>query len=293
MPATDVIAPAFVPSRELFPFRSRWYDSPHGNIHYVDEGKGPALLLLHGNPTWSFLYRGVILQLRDRFRCVAPDYPGFGLSERPPGYGYTPPEHAHAVGHLVDTLGLEDFVVVGHDWGGPIGIALALERRARVRGFVMGNTWCWPLDRLVNRVFGRVMSSYWLHRATIERNMIVERLIPAGTARRLAPEELEHYRRVQPTPGARLGVASLPYHLLAATPWLAAIDAQVGERLGEKPLLLTWGMRDRLFSPGHFIPRWRRRFRDSVVVELHRARHFIQEDAPTEVAEAIAARFAG
>ena len=67
-------------------------------VHYVDEGDGPPLLLLHGNPTWSFLYRDVIRGLRDRFRCIALDYPGFGLSQAPPGYGFTPAEHARVVG---------------------------------------------------------------------------------------------------------------------------------------------------------------------------------------------------
>ncbi len=66
-------------------------------VHYVDEGSGPPVVLLHGNPTWSFLYRKVIIGLRHRFRCVAPDYPGFGLSDRPDGYGYTPAEHAAVV----------------------------------------------------------------------------------------------------------------------------------------------------------------------------------------------------
>ena len=84
----------FQPSAELYPFASRWFESSVGPVHYVDEGDGPAILMLHGNPTWSFLYRDIIRDLRSDFRCIAPDHPGFGLSARPDGYGYTPREHA-------------------------------------------------------------------------------------------------------------------------------------------------------------------------------------------------------
>lgn len=84
----------FTPDPKLYPFGSRWFDSTAGRVHYIDEGSGPPILFCHGNPTWSFLYRHIVRALRDRFRCVAVDYPGFGLSDRPDGYGYTVEEHA-------------------------------------------------------------------------------------------------------------------------------------------------------------------------------------------------------
>src|SRR3712207_1461774 len=105
--------PGFTPSPELFPFTSRWFDSSVARVHYVDEGVGRPILMCHGNPAWVFLYRDVIRRLRDRFRCVAVDSPGFGLSDRPPGYGYTPAEHAAVVGKLIRTLGLNDLIVLG------------------------------------------------------------------------------------------------------------------------------------------------------------------------------------
>src|SRR5262249_21132622 len=100
-------------------------------MHYVDEGSGPPLLLCHGNPTWSFLYRQIIRELRGSHRCVAPDYLGFGLSDRPDGYGYTIAEHVTTVGELVDHLGLDDYVLVAQDWGGPIGTAVSVDRADR------------------------------------------------------------------------------------------------------------------------------------------------------------------
>src|SRR5260370_24765656 len=124
----QVVQPDFSPDRSLFPFESRWFDGAGPRLHYVDEGRGPAVVMFHGNPTWSFLYRKVILALRDHFRCVAVDYPGFGLSERPAGYRYTAAEHAAVVGKLVDHLGLDDFLRFGHDWSVPIGMTGALAR---------------------------------------------------------------------------------------------------------------------------------------------------------------------
>src|ERR1017187_8274740 len=97
-----MLVPSFTPDPGLYPFKSRWFESSAGRMHYLDEGTGPAILFCHGNPTWSFLYRGIIERLRGSFRCVAADMHGFGLSERPVnGYSYTPPEHARTVGELV------------------------------------------------------------------------------------------------------------------------------------------------------------------------------------------------
>ena len=106
----------FKPDPTLYPFTSHWLDSSRGRMHYIDEGSGPPIMLCHGNPTWSFLYRGIIAALRDHFRCIAPVYLGFGLSERPQGFGYTIDEHAQVVGELVDHLGLDGYLTMGQDW---------------------------------------------------------------------------------------------------------------------------------------------------------------------------------
>lgn len=280
----------FTPDPTLYPFGSHWFASTAGRMHYLDEGAGPPILFLHGNPTWSFLYRNVITALRGGFRCVAVDLLGFGLSERPAGYGYTAEEHVRTVGELVDHLGLDRFVLMGHDWGGPVGLAVATARAERVRGVVLGDTWSWPADRRM-AAFSRVASTPWLRRQMLERNIFVDRVIPLGTARRLTPAEMDHYRRVQPSAHARGGVAELPRELLAAGPLLRRLASEVPAALGAKPALLVWGKNDLAFPPGRLLPRMQRVFRDNVTVVLPHARHFIQEDAPEDIARAIAARF--
>ncbi len=281
----------FEPSPDLYPFASRWLDlGAEARLHYIDEGEGRPILFLHGNPTWSFLYREIVRGLRGRFRCVAVDYPGFGLSDRPSEYGYTPAEHADVVAGLVRRLDLEDAVVMGQDWGGPIGVAAALAEPERVTGFVFGNTWAWPADALRARAFSALMSSVPLRWAILERNLFVERLMPMGTATGFSEEEMEHYRGVQPAPELRAGVAEFPRQIRAAGGWLAGLERGLSQELGDRPSLLVWGMRDRIFPPAT-IGRWRRLLDDVRLVELPEAKHFIQEDAPDAIAAAIAERF--
>jgi haloalkane dehalogenase len=283
-------APDFVPSPELYPFTSRWLDTSRGRLHYVDEGTGRPLLLLHGNPTWSFMYRQLILALRDRFRCVAIDYLGFGLSERPSGFDYTPAEHATVVGETIQRLDLQDLIVMGHDWGGPTGLSAAADNAERVSGLVLGNTAFWPPDRMA-RLFSRVMSTGLMQRRIVQKNLFVERLLFSNVVRTLSEDEKDHYRNVQPTPGSRVAVAQAPRQIVAATPWLAELEGRVQRRLADKQVLVTYPMADRAFPAKTTLPRFRAAFDNIQIVELPGIKHFFLEDESPRVAEAIRSRF--
>ncbi len=281
----------FTPSPVHFPFESRWFESSVGPVHYVDEGDGRPLLLLHGNPDWSFLYRKIVVQLRDRFRCVAPDYPGFGLSAHPVGYRYTPAEHAVVVGELVDHLGLQGAVVMGQDWGGPIGMEVASRRPDRVHGLVMGNTWYWPADALQMRAFSRLMGTALIQGLILRRNLFVNRLMKWTLRADLSDEEFDHYRSVVPTPASRAGIAEFPIQIRAARPWLADLERRVGAELTEKPILLVFGRKDPALGSRKIIDRWQDTFTNAEYLELPDAGHYIQEDAPDQIAAAIRKRF--
>jgi haloalkane dehalogenase len=278
--------PPFTPDPRLFPFRSRWFESRVGPVHYVDEGVGQPILFLHGNPTWSFLYRGIIIRLRKRFRCIAIDYPGFGLSVRPStGYDYTPGEHAGIVRDLVQHLDLKDLTVMGQDWGGPIGLRVAADELSRIRALVMGNTWFWPLDSLQGKAFAYVMSMAPVQTQIINRNLFVEKVMPLGVKYPLPDEVMHHYREAMPTPSSRMGAAEFPVQLMGATKWLSRLEADVRDRLVNVPLLLTWGVHDLMFSR-QFMERFRDAFAHVRVQRLD-AKHYIQEDAPKEISAAI------
>ena len=259
-------------------------------MHYIDEGQGPPMVFFHGNPTWSFLYRNVITRLRGQFRCIAMDYLGFGLSEHPDDFGYTVEEQAAAVGELIDHLGLNDFITMGQDWGGPISMAVATARPDRVRGVVLGNTWFWPADGWRLKLFSIVMGTWPLQYLVLHRNLFVE-FVRLATTEQLAETVMQHYRGVQPTPAARRGIAEFPKQIRAARPLLERLAHDVPGQLGSKPALFVWGMEDPAFPLASTLSRLQNAFPDNVVVRLLQANHFIQEDAPDAIAEAILQRF--
>lgn len=281
----------FTPVPHLFPFMSRWFDSSVGPIHHVDEGEGRPLLLLHGNPDWSFLYRHVVSGLGDHARCVAVDYPGFGLSAHPDGYGYTPAEHADVVVELVEDLDLTDMIVMGQDWGGPIGMDVASRLSDRVSGLVMGNTWYWPADDPMLRSFSALMGSPPLQWLITQKNLFVEVVMRRTIQAPISALEFAHYLDVVPTPASRAGIAEFPKQITAARDWLAEVERRTHRELADTPLLLPFGMKDPAFGRRTVVERWQRAFPAARLVELPGASHYIQEDAPAELVAAIRSTF--
>ena len=276
----------FSPDRNLFPFEPKWFDGAGPRLHYVDEGKGTPVVMFHGNPTWSFLYRKVIKQLSGKFRCIAMDYPGFGLSERPASYGYTSSEHAQVVGKLVDHLGLDGFIVVGQDWGGPIGMTIALVRTSRVAGLVFANTWYWPAEGSV-LAFSLVMSSPPAQWLILHRNSFVNLIMPRWVATPMEPRVFKTYQDAQPSPQARHGVAEFPRQLRLARPMLERLAANAPRAFADLPMELVWAMKDPAFGNAAVLARWQRDFPKANVIKLENASHYIQEDAPEAVATAV------
>src|ERR1700733_4085794 len=133
-----------IPANETFdgpfPFEPHFTTAPGFRMHYVDEGAGPPILCLHGEPTWSYLYRKFIPPLAKDYRVIAPDHMGFGKSETPPTRKYTLRTHVENLAALIDELALEDITLVLQDWGGPIGAAYTLRNPARVRRLILMNT---------------------------------------------------------------------------------------------------------------------------------------------------------
>ena len=277
--------PSWLPE-QLYPFGSRFADVAGSSVHYVDEGSGPPLLLLHGNPTWSFLYRELIIGLRDRYRCIAPDLPGFGLSTAAPGYGFTPVEHAAVLEQLVLHLDLSSITMMVQDWGGPIGFAVATRHPDRFDAFVIGNTWAWPKSDIGTQVFSRFLGGPIGGYLILERNIFVERIIPSGTRlRKLAPTIMDAYRGPFPTPESRRPVHVLPREILGSRPWLADIERALPV-LSDRRALLTWPTRDVAFRAQER-RRWENTFRNHRTVVLEGAGHYIQEDAPEQIIAAI------
>ena len=285
------IRPEWIPE-DLYPFESRFLALDGHRVHYVDEGQGPTLLLLHGNPTWSFLYRHLILRLRDRFRCVVPDYPGFGLSRARSGYDFRASSQAAVLAAFVERLDLRQVILFVQDWGGPIGFHVASRRPDRFGGFVIGNTWAWPLEgdphfARFARLLGGPVGGWairWL-------NAFVNVMIPLGLhTARLSRAEMNAYRGPFSTREARQATHVFPRELVEAGPFLRDVESAL-PRLRHLPALIVWGVQDFALRRQER-ERFENEFPDHQTVLLRGAGHFIQEDAPAEISEAIVRRFA-
>jgi haloalkane dehalogenase len=277
--------PAWVPE-ELYPFQDRYAEIDGALVHYVDEGGGPPLLLLHGNPTWSFLYREIIDGLRERYRCVAIDYPGFGLSRAASGYGFTPAEHSKVVERLILDLDLQGLTMMVQDWGGPIGFGVATRHPDRFAAFVIGNTWAWPKSDPGTQVFSRLLGSAIGGYLILRRNLFVERLLPGGVRRKkLSDPVMDAYRGPFPTPESRRPVHVFPREILARRPFLAEIERGLGA-LRDRPALIVWPTKDVAFGERER-RRWEEILPNHDTVILEGAGHYIQEDAPDEIVAAI------
>ncbi|RJQ75658.1 alpha/beta fold hydrolase [Pseudonocardiaceae bacterium YIM PH 21723] len=277
--------PAWVDD-EQFPFTSRFVELDGNIVHYVDEGSGPILLMLHGNPVWSFVYREVIASLRDRFRCIALDFPGFGLSVGSPENQFLAQDQAKLLVSFIDALELSGLTLIGHDWGGPFGLHAATQRPDKVERLILNNTWAWALNgNLSSEMFSRVLGGS-IGRALNKRfNLMVNYYVPsAHNLRKLSEAEMAHYRGAT-APGRRDACAILPGELLNAREFFAELASRF-HTIEELPTLILWGDKDPVFTD-KYRERCEAMFPNHTTTVLHGVGHFGQSDAPEAFSDAI------
>lgn len=288
MEHTTTSSPSLTVDPNEYPFTSHWLERSGARLHYVDEGTGPAILLLHGNPAWSYLYRHVIKTLRAEARCIAPDYPGFGFSGHPQDYGYTPREHADWVSALIDHLGLTNIILVCHDWGGPIGLSIATQRPQDFAGLVILNTWCWR-PNLRSMIFSLIMGSHFPGRyLQLKKNFFARTVVPNSIfhKEKVTAVLRKAYTGPFPTEASRIGTWVFPREIRRSADWLAATNAHL-HRLRDKPAALVWAMKDPAFGHPSCLARWQTLFPHARVDTLEDASHYLQEDRPDRIVDAI------
>ena len=274
--------------RQGYPFSSRYASLSAGRMHYVDEGQGEIVLLVHGTPTWSYEYRHLVAALSKKYRCIAPDHLGFGLSERPPRFSYTPEAHAQVLAEFVQRLGLERVTLVVHDFGGPIGLPLALQT-SRVARMVILNSWAWPIDddppmargaRFIGGAAGRFLYKY--------ANASLRLIMPSayGDRRKLTKAIHRQYLEVfRDRDGRVLVLHTLAKSLLGSRDFYQGLLNGL-PALRRLPVLIRWGMKDSAFKP-HQLARWQHELPDAAVVTLADAGHWPHEEDPRRVIEEI------
>jgi len=274
--------------RQAYPFASRLLHLSEGRMHYVDEGSGEPIVFVHGTPTWSFEYRGLIRELRASRRCIAIDHLGFGLSERPAGFGYRPEDHARVFNEAIEKLGLERFTLVVHDFGGPIALPFAEAHPERIARLVVLNSFMWPLEnpsfvrqaQIAGSALGRLMYRYL--------NFSLRVLMPSvyGDKRRLTRAVHTQYLAPFEARAARETVLwALARALLGSHAHYAALWANRA-RLAAIPTLILWGTRDRAFTP-EFLERWQHALPHAHIEQLDDAGHWPHEERPEIVLQAL------
>ncbi|MFD0678621.1 MULTISPECIES: alpha/beta fold hydrolase [unclassified Paenibacillus] len=272
-----------------YPFKDHWMPYRDGHIHYIDEGQGPTILLLHGNPTWSYLYRNVIKELQNEYRLIALDYPGMGMSKEPSQYGFTPQEHSDAVMEFIRRMDLKNFVLVVQDWGGPIGLNYAVRHRENLRGIVVMNTWAWPATLPAMKIFSMVMGGwplgYWLQ---TRRNFFAKNIVPHGIfqTEKITEKLRKAYTDPFPTPISRKPTWIFPRQIRKARKWLAEIESKLPV-LSDLPAHILWGTKDSAGFPPSEMEKWQRYLKKNETEALDDASHYVQEDRPDRVAASI------
>ena len=270
-----------------YDFAPRYLDQEGLRMHYLDEGAGNPILLLHGEPTWAFLYRGLIPRLAEVGRAIAPDYLGFGRSDKPTQVeDYSYDFHYGSIERLAEELDLREATVVVQDWGGPIGLRLAVEHPDRVARLVILNTGVGA---------GRAPSEEWLRfRAFVRRvgaDLVPGQLIRISCVNGLAEEVVEAYNAPFPVPESKAGVLAFP-ELVPTEPdhpsAAKMLEVRAGLERWEKPALVLFSDCDPIF-PVAAAERMAARIPGAGPAEIVRgAGHFLQEERSEEIAERIA-----
>ena len=281
--------------RAAWPYAPREVTIDGARLHYLDEGTGPPVVLVHGTPTWSFEWRHVIAALRAHHRVVALDHLGFGLSERPADAGYRPEDHAARFrAFMAAVCPTGPLTLVVHDFGGPIALDWALDHPERLAHLVVVNSWMWSFadDRGMRRraLVAASALGRWLYRRVNASQRI---LMPSAYAdrRRLTPAIHAQYLAVFPDAHSReLVLFALAQSLLGSSAFFDRLW-QRRARLAQVDTHLIWGMRDSAFRP-HLLARWQRAIPHARTTGLKTAGHWPHEEAPAEFVRALTATVA-
>jgi pimeloyl-ACP methyl ester carboxylesterase len=275
-----------------WPYEPRWFASKDGRLHYVDEGPrdGKPVVMVHGNPTWGYLYRNFIPPLVEAgYRCIVPDHLGFGRSEKPDKAElYQVPRHAHRLEALLESLDLHEATLVSQDWGGPTGFYWATRHPERIAALCVLNTIAHRPDGKVKLPLPLVLfRTPGIGEVLVKGANFFTRgfLFNAGIMHkdRIDSNVRAAYTAPHPTYSSRTAILVFPREIPAASTgrvaeFLGQVEAGL-QRLEDKPTMIAWAMKDVAFSPRYLDDLWLRDFPDADVLRLPDAGHYLQEDA--------------
>jgi cis-3-alkyl-4-acyloxetan-2-one decarboxylase len=269
-----------------FPFPPQYHVVKSFAMHFVDEGSGEPVVMLHGDPTWGYLYRHFLPALSQKYRCLVPDHLGMGKSEVPQDAScYRLEQRIAHLEALLLHLDVRDITLVAHDWGGPVGLGFATRHPERIKRLVLLNTWAfapWPggsFPRLLELIRSPRGEAF-----VLQKNGYLEPALVGTTFHTdaLTGPILHAYRAPFPTPESRLAMLCWSRDIpVAETDVSYAQMKRIEEALplfSQTPVLLIWGMQDPVLSPT-VLRCWQRVYPHARTYEIQDASHFLQEDA--------------
>lgn len=269
-----------------YPFTPKSVTIDGHRLSYLDEGTGPAIVMLHGNPSWSFFYRNLVLLLRGQFRVIVPDHLGCGLSDKPEDYPYRLENHIHNLEVLLAGLGLDSVSLILHDWGGAIGMGYAGRHPQAIRSLTILNTGAFRSPRMPWRIgVCRVpLLGAWLVRGL---NAFAGAAVWMAVRKPLPPEVRRGYLAPYDSWANRIATLRFVQDIPMAAdhpsyPTLLAVEEGLDQFL-MTPMRIFWGGRDFCFDD-HFYNEWRRRFPEAEATYFAEAGHYLLEDAGAEIA---------
>mgnify|MGYP001153425057 CR=1 FL=1 len=275
-------------NREEYPFESHFFNTKVGKMHYLDEGKGDPVVFVPGNPSWSFQFRNCIKILSHKYRCIAPDHIGFGLSDKPRDWSYLPKDHSGNFEDFMETLDLNNIIMEVGDWGGPIGLSYAINHPERMKGLVITNTWLWSVkkdwyyqafSKFVGGPIGRILID--------KRNFFARDIVRMafGDKKKLTEEVHKHYLKPLESKNDRRGSWVFPREVVGSHEWLDSLWEK-RNLLKKNRVVLAWGMKDIAFREKE-LKMWMELFTEARVVRYGDAGHFVAEEKPDEISELI------
>jgi len=270
--------------KKEYPFRSNYFNVPAGRMHYIDEGEGEPIVMVHGNPSWSFLYRHLIKGLSKSHRCIVSDHIGFGLSDKPADWSYLPEEHANNLSLLIDELDLKDITLVVQDWGGPIGLSYAVNNPENVKSIIIMNTWMWsvagdPHYERFSRFMGGAVGRFLIKRFNFFVRVVMKQAM--GDKSNLPKLVHRHYFEALKEPNSRKGCWVFPKQIIESSAWLETLWSR-RERIQAIPALILWGMKDIAFREKE-LEKWITVFYKPKVMKFENVGHFVQEEKRSQL----------
>ncbi len=274
--------------RNEYPFFGHYFNSSEGKVHYIDEGEGDPIVMVHGNPGWSFEYRKIIKELSATNRCIAHDCIGFGLSDKPYTFDYLPSSQADIFEAFLESLDLQNITLVVNDWGGPIGLNYAVKHPERIKNIVFLNTFMWsvkgdPHFEKFSNFMGKGIGKWMIKNFNFFGKAVVKKAV--GDKRKLSKNVHKHYYKHMSTPKERKGSWVFPGQIIGSSEWLDKLWNQ-RDRISGIPASFVWGMKDIAFRQQEldkFLSLWP----SASVVKLKDIGHFPQEEDPDAVTKAI------